>query len=112
MDVFTALAVPTRRNIIEILATEGRLAATDICDRFDVTPPAISQHLKVLRAAKLVQMEKDGQHRIYQLDMEGMHELELWAQKMTGLWTARFAALDKVLEAEKERLLKAKRRKK
>ena len=67
MDVFTALAVPTRRNIIEMLASRGRLSATDIYDKFNASPPAISQHLKVLREVNLVQVEKQGQQRIHHL---------------------------------------------
>src|SRR6266566_2017761 len=48
-ELFNALAEPTRRGIIELLATKGQLSATDICDNFDVSRPAISQHLKLLR---------------------------------------------------------------
>src|SRR3989344_1315387 len=106
MDVFAALAVPTRRNIIEMLASRGRLSATDICDKFETSPPAISQHLKVLREVELVIVEKDGQHRMYQLNVEKMYEFERWTQKMTHLWNKRFDALDKVLEVEKKKLLK------
>ncbi len=108
MDVFTALAVPTRRNIVEMLATKGRLSATDIYDKFEASPPAISQHLKVLREAKLVLVEKQGQQRIYQFNIEKMYEFERWSQKMTHLWNERFDALDKVLEVEKKKLLKGK----
>ena len=80
MDKFHALAEPTRRDIIEMLATSGQLSASQICDKFPVSPPAISQHLKVLREAKLVRMEKRAQQRIYQLNPEGMHELESMGQ--------------------------------
>lgn len=112
MDIFTALAVPIRRDIIEILATKGKLSATDICDRFDVSPSAISQHLKVLREAKLVHVEKQGQQRMYQIDIEGMYEFERWSQRMTHLWNQRFDELDKVLEAEKKKLLKIHKKRK
>jgi DNA-binding transcriptional ArsR family regulator len=102
MDIFSALADPTRRTILEMLARNGPLSATDIYDKFDVSPPAISQHLKVLREAKLVQMEKRAQQRMYQINPDGMLELEKWARQMTQLWNERFDALDKVLEAEKK----------
>ena len=111
MDVFTALAVPTRRNIIEMLARRGRLSASDIYDEFNASPSAISQHLKVLRKANLVQVEKRGQQRIYALDIEGIYAFELWTQKMTRLWNRRFTALDKVLEIEKKKLVTKNRRK-
>ncbi len=102
MDVFTALAAPTRREIIELLAHKGRLSASDISQEFDATPPAISQHLKILREAKLVTMEKLGQQRIYQIDTKGMSEFEQWSQKMTQLWNKRFDALEKLLQTKKE----------
>ena len=103
MDVFTALAAPTRREIVEMLASKGRLSATDIYQKFEASPPAISQHLKILREAKLVLVEKQGQQRMYRLDPKGMDEFEKWTQKMTRLWNKRFDALEKVLQAEKER---------
>ena len=104
MDIFTALAEPTRRTIVEMLARSGPLSATEISEHFPVSPPAISQHLKVLREAKLVQMEKRAQQRLYQINPEAMVELEAWAKHMTQLWNERFDALDTVLEAEKRKL--------
>lgn len=111
MDVFEALAAPTRREIIEMLSSKGRLSATDIYQRFDASPPAISQHLKVLREAKLVRVERQGQLRIYQIDPKGMAEIEEWSQRMTRLWNKRFDALEKVLQAEKMKTRTHKERK-
>ena len=93
MDIFTALAEPTRRSIIEMLAEKGALSVTDISDQFDSSPPAISQHLKVLREAKLVRMEKRSRQRIYQIDPGAIHQL--------GEWMKRFDRLEKVLQTEK-----------
>src|SRR3989442_14836391 len=104
--LFYALAEPTRRDIIELLASNGQLSATDICDNFDVSPPAISQHLKVLREANFVRVEKRAQQRIYQINRGAMSELEDWVQKMTKRYDARYDALDKLLEAEKKKLAK------
>ena len=101
-QLFYALAEPTRRDIMELLATKGQLAASDIYENFDVSAPAISQHLKVLREADLVQMEKRAQQHIYNLNPGAMSEIELWIQKMTKSWNDRFNMLDKVLEREKE----------
>ena len=109
MDIFYALAEPRRRQVIEILASRGQRSATEICDEFDVSPQAISQHLKVLREAKVVQMEKRAQQRLYQINPSSMLELEEWTDKVTQLWTKRFDALDKVLAGEKEKILKEKR---
>ncbi|SRR2546425_5908605 len=104
MDMFSALADPTRRTILEMLARNGKLSATDICAKFPVSPSAISQHLKVLREANLVQMEKRAQQRMYQINPDAMLELEEWARQMTQLWNQRFDALDKVLETEKKKM--------
>jgi DNA-binding transcriptional ArsR family regulator len=100
MDIFSALAEPARRTIVEMLASNGPLSATAISARFSVSPPAISHHLKVLREAQVVVMEKRAQQRIYQLNPDAMGELEHWAQDITQLWNQRFDALEKVLEAE------------
>ncbi len=105
-QLFYALAEPTRRNIIELLATNGQLSATDICNNFDISPPAISQHLKVLREAHFVLVEKRAQQRIYHINPDAMSELQTWVQKMTKRYSARFNALDKILEAEKKKLVK------
>lgn len=103
MDTFTALADPTRRSIIEMLARRGELTATDISDRFNVSPPAISQHLKVLRKVKLLRMEKRAQKRIYSIDTVGLGEIEDWLIRMRRMWDERFDALEKLLESEKQR---------
>ncbi len=105
--LFYALAEPTRRDIIELLASNGQLSATDISDNFVVSAPAISQHLKVLREANFVRVEKRAQQRIYRINPEAMSEIEEWVQKMTKQWNARFNVLDKILEVEKRKLKKA-----
>ena len=104
MDKFSALADPTRRNILELLASSGQLSATEISDRFQVTPSAISQHLKILRQANLVRMEKRAQQRLYRINPEVMAELEQWARHLTQRWNERFEALDRVLEAEQNKM--------
>jgi DNA-binding transcriptional ArsR family regulator len=101
MDMFSALAEPTRRDIIELIARKGGLPATEIYDNFDVSHPAISQHLQVLREAKLVMVEKLAQKRIYTLNPKTINEFEKWARHMTKEWDVRLDALDKVLEKEK-----------
>ena len=104
MDIFQALADPTRRKIIEMLARDGQLSAMEISDRFSISPQAISQHLKVLRETRLVQVEKRAQQRIYQVNPQAMLELEAWTSQLRQLWDQRFDALDQVLEIEKKRM--------
>jgi DNA-binding transcriptional ArsR family regulator len=105
MDKFSALADPTRRLILEMLARNGQLSATEISDNFQVSPSAISQHLKVLREANLILMEKRAQQRLYKINPETMGELEQWARQLTRQWNERFEALDELLEAEKKKIL-------
>ena len=109
-NLFYALAEPTRRDIVELLASNGQLSATDICENFTISAPAISQHLKVLREADLVQMEKKAQQRIYQLNPNAMMELEEWAERMRHLWDERFDALDKVLAEEQKKISREKKK--
>src|SRR5437879_2753298 len=104
--LFYALAEPTRRDIIELLASNGQLSATDISNNFAVSAPAISQHLRVLREANFVRVEKRAQQRIYRINPEAMSEVEEWVQEMTRQWNARFNVLDRILEAEKRKLKK------
>jgi DNA-binding transcriptional ArsR family regulator len=104
MDIFTALSDPTRREILEMLANAGQLSATEIYERFNVSHPAISQHLKALREANLVLVEKKAQQRIYRMNPEAMNVVQNWAQKMTRLWEARFDALERVLQEEQNKL--------
>lgn len=103
MDMFVALADPTRRNILELLASSGELTATAIYERFPVSPQAVSQHLKVLREARLVDMEKRAQRHLYRLNPHTLSEFETWVQNMQQRWSERFDALDVVLKNEKER---------
>ena len=112
MDTFTALAEPTRRTILEMLAVATSLTATEIYKQFDTTPPAISQHLKVLREAKLVRVEKRAQKRIYYINPEPMTELERWVKRFTGEWQVRHDALEELLAKEKVKLRRSKKEKK
>ncbi len=103
MDIFYALSDQTRRKILELLASQGQLSATQIYANFPTSPPAISQHLKVLREAKLVKMEKHAQQRIYQINPDAMQELEDWSKELAQLWNQRFDALDELIKVEKEK---------
>ena len=100
VDRYTALADPTRRAILEILAREGGLASTEIASRFDVSAPAISQHLKALREADLVRVEKRAQQRIYRLNPQAMLDFEHWARRLRNNWNQKLDALDALLKAE------------
>jgi len=100
MDVFNVLAEPTRRQVIEILASRGQLNATQISDEFDVTPQAISQHLRLLREADVIRMEKRAQQRVYGFNPGSMREVERWTTMVTESWNSRLDRLDKAMKNE------------
>jgi DNA-binding transcriptional ArsR family regulator len=91
VDAFAALADPTRRRIVEMLS-ERELAAGEIARRFDMTAPAVSQHLKILRNADLVRVRNDAQRRMYALDPVGLAALDAWLSRCRHLWNDRSGA--------------------
>ena len=101
--MFVALADPIRRTILEILASSGELSATALYEHFSVSPQAVSQHLKVLRETKLVEMEKRAQKRVYRLNPQTLSEFEAWVTQTKQRWSERFDALDAVLEREQKK---------
>jgi DNA-binding transcriptional ArsR family regulator len=98
MSCLNALADPTRRRIVELLGS-GERAAGEIVERFDISPSAISQHLKVLREARLVRVRVDGQRRIYSLDPRGLDEIDLWVARVRQFWSNRLDDLARELAA-------------
>jgi DNA-binding transcriptional ArsR family regulator len=100
MDTFAVLAEPRRRRVVEILAHRGKLSATQICDEFDVTPQAISQHLRVLREANVIRMEKSAQRRLYAFNPQSMNQIQGWAAEMARIWNSRLDRLEKALKEE------------
>jgi DNA-binding transcriptional ArsR family regulator len=96
MTSFEALAEPTRRRIVELLA-DGERAAGEIVAEFDVSAPAISQHLRVLRDAGLVRVRVDAQRRIYGLDPAGLAEIDGWLERVRRFWSARLDSLEREL---------------
>jgi DNA-binding transcriptional ArsR family regulator len=100
MDSLAALADPTRRRIVETLA-EGALSSGDIARRFSISAPAISQHLKTLRQARLVRVRAEAQRRIYELDLEGVDEMSAWIGQIRRHWATRLDALEAQLSMER-----------
>lgn len=98
MDMFSALSVPTRRSILEVLAANGNLSATQIGQRFSISAPAISQHLRVLIESGLLTVEKRAQQRIYGINAQKITEVQHWAANTVDLWEQRLDTLDKVLK--------------
>src|SRR5215216_4904534 len=111
MQSLLAIADPTRRRIVELLAERERTAG-ELVDEFDMSAPAISQHLNVLRAAGLVITRAEGQSRIQTLNPAGLNDLENWLEKTRSVWSRRLDALERELRAEDEANAKAAKKKK
>ncbi len=99
MQTLAALADPTRLRIVELLA-EREHSSGDLVKKFRVSAPAISQHLKVLREARLVTVRVEGQKRIQMLDPRGLEELDAWLARTKRVWTTRLDTLERLLLAE------------
>jgi DNA-binding transcriptional ArsR family regulator len=102
MDVYDALADPTRREIVAMLAT-GEKNAGDLADRFPIAGPSVSRHLKVLRESGLITYRREATSRVYRLEPERLEEVRQWMQAQLDLVRARFDRLDEHLERMKER---------
>ena len=96
MQSLTALSDPTRQRIIEMLAA-GALSSGEIARQFAMTAPAVSQHLKTLREARLVRVRAEAQKRIYELDPRGVGELADWITRVRSFWSLRLDALEEEL---------------
>jgi DNA-binding transcriptional ArsR family regulator len=92
----TVLNDPTRQQIVEMLAA-GSMSSGDIARRFAVSAPAISQHLRTLREAKLVRVRAEAQRRFYELDPQGVEELAGWIARIRSFWTGKLDALEEEL---------------
>src|SRR5690242_8939728 len=98
MDVYIAVAEPTRRAILDLLATRERPAGELVAAFPNVTQPAISRHLRILLDVGLVTVRPESQRRIYSLHAERMREIDVWLERYRGFWSDRLDALEHHLE--------------
>lgn len=111
-DVFQAIADPVRRDILNML-THKQLNLNSIAGNFDISRPAISQHIKILTECGLVVIDQQGRERYCYLQPKKMSEVSDWLEPFRKLWEQRFSQLDEVLESMKaaEKTKKPKKRK-
>lgn len=106
MDAYEALADPTRREIVAMLAARERNAG-DIADRFPIAGPSVSRHLKVLRESGLITYRRDGTSRIYRLESEPLEEVRQWMHAQIELVRQRFdrlgAHLDNTMQGDERK---------
>ena len=112
MDAFRALADPTRRDIVALLAG-GERTASEIFARFDIADPTVSRHLKVLRESGLIAYRQLAQSRIYRLEPDALDETRQWMQAQIDACRARFdrlgAHLDQMKKRESRRVTRRKK---
>lgn len=104
-DVFQAIADPTRRQIIDLLSRES-LNLNGIAENFDISRPAISQHIKVLTECGLVFIRQEGRERYCEIKPEKLEEVTDWVNASRKTWNQRFANLNKLVnEMKQEKLI-------
>lgn len=96
-DVFSAISAPARRAILSRLA-EREMPVLELAESFQMSLPAVSQHLGVLRDAGLVSVRKAGRQRIYRLNAEPLKDVAEWVQSYEKFWTDKLAALGDFLK--------------
>ena len=97
VTAYAALADPSRREILDHLRS-GERTVGDLVARLQLSQPGVSKHLKVLRAAGLVDVRPDGRRRWYALRAEPLAEVDRWLEPYRAYWSARFDALERHLE--------------
>ncbi|HEY0030959.1 MAG TPA: metalloregulator ArsR/SmtB family transcription factor [Bacteroidia bacterium] len=95
-DVFQAIADPTRRAILVLIATQA-MTPNALAEHFHSTRQAVSKHIQILTECELVKQEKNGREIYYQLDPNKMKEIDKWLEQFKALWKGRFNQLDEVL---------------
>lgn len=100
-DVFQAIADPTRRAIILLIASQA-MTPNAIAEHFDTTRQAVSKHLRILTECQLVKQEQSGREIYYQLEAAKMKEIDKWLEQFRKLWESRFNELDNVLATLKQ----------
>ena len=100
-DIFQAIADPTRRAIITLIALQA-MTPNAIADNFHITRQAVSKHLRILTECELVKQEYKGREIYYQLEIDKMKEIDKWIEQFRKIWETRFTQLDKVLSTLKK----------
>ncbi len=95
-DVFQAIADPTRRAIIALVAVQA-MTPNAIAEHFDTSRQAVSKHLRILAECELVQQEQKGREIYYRLEIEKMKEIDEWLEQYRQIWETRFEQLDDLL---------------
>ena len=101
-DIFQAIADPTRRAIIALIAMHA-MTPNAIAEHFDTSRQAVSKHLRILTECELVQQEQKGREIYYSLEIEKMKEIDEWISQYRKIWEKRFDQLGELLSDMKEK---------
>jgi DNA-binding transcriptional ArsR family regulator len=99
-DIFQAIADPTRRAILVLIAAQA-MTPNGLAEHFDTTRQAVSKHLKILTECELVKQEYQGREIYYQLEIQKMKEIDKWLEQFRKIWEVRFNQLDKILAKQR-----------
>ena len=105
-DVFQAIADPTRRAIIALIALQG-MTPNAIADHFDTSRQAVSKHLRILTECELITPEQKGREIYYSLEINKMKEIDEWLEQYRKIWETRYQQLDEMLAVMKQRKIKS-----
>lgn len=100
-DIFQAVADPTRRAIIVLIALQA-MTPNAIAEHFDTTRQAVSKHLRILTECELVKQEHQGREIYYSLEVEKMKEIDKWLEQFRKIWESRLKQLDNLLSTIKK----------
>src|SRR3954453_16528154 len=100
-DIFQAIADPTRRAIITLIALQA-MTPNAIAENFNTTRQSVSKHLRILTECELVKPEQQGREIYYSLEIEKMKEIDEWLEQYRQIWESRFEQLGDVLEVMKK----------
>jgi len=100
-DIFQAIADPTRRAIIALIALQA-MTPNAIAEHFDTTRQAVSKHLRILSECELVSQKQEGREIYYSLEIHKMKEIDKWLEQYRKIWETRFDQLDEVLSVLKK----------
>ena len=101
-DIFQAIADPTRRAIITLIAVQA-MTPNAIAEHFDSSRQAVSKHLRILTECELVKQQQQGREIYYQLEVKKMKEVDKWLVPFRKIWESRFNQLDHVLSTLKSK---------
>jgi len=101
-DIFQAIADPTRRAIITLIAVQA-FTPNAIAKHFDTSRQAVSKHLRILQECEVVKKNQQGREIYYELEVEKMKEIDQWLEQFRKIWETRFDQLDDVLKTLKKK---------